>query len=222
LKVELENILKQDVHLLFASRTDAGVHADGNVCAFDAELPFPAKSLQAILNSRLGNDLDVREVRETAAEFHPRYGAVNRRYVYRIWNSSDVPVDRKRYCAQVDDELDEAPMLQFMDILPGLHSFASFCTGTRAPDKARCKISAASLIRRGDDWELWFGANRFLHNMVCRLAGALIAVGNGSMQVEELAAGLNERVVFRFKPAPAKGLTLREIAYPQETGGPVS
>jgi tRNA pseudouridine38-40 synthase len=210
---ELESLLGQPVRLVFASRTDSGVHADGNVCAFDAQPVFPVARLAAILNRRLPEDLRVREASEAEARFHPRFDAMGREYVYRVYRSADVPVDRLRYVAPYSGPWDAAAVAQGLKLLAGEQRFAAF--SRFAPDKheAVCTLQPVIAEERGPEISWRFAADRFLWNMVCRLAGALLGLAEGQVSLRQIEAALAGTRDFKLKPAPAKGLTLVAVRY---------
>lgn len=215
---ELESLLDSPARLVFASRTDSGVHADGNVCAFDAALPFPVQRLPVILNRRLPNDLRVRDAAEAPARFHPRFDATAREYIYRVWRGSDVPVDRLRYVAPHDGAWDATAVARGLKLLAGEHSFAAF--SRTAPDRhgSVCTLQPLQAEERGPEVCWRFVANRFLWNMVCRIAGALLGLAAGKVSLRQIEDALNGARDFRLRPAPAKGLTLVAVRYERQQG----
>jgi tRNA pseudouridine38-40 synthase len=222
LKTGLESILGQDIHLLFAGRTDAGVHADGNVAAFDAQLPFPAEKLADILRSELPYDLEIRKAAVVGSEFHPRFDAVERQYIYRIYRSSDVPVDRRRYVYPLSHAWDTEVFAAAIRRITGRHSFVAFARGEEDADQCYCDLKEVRYEvteEAGREVELIFTADRFLRQMICRLVGALVAIATGNASLEWLDKAMCGEVDFSLKPAPPRGLTLRRVGYPQDPFG---
>jgi tRNA pseudouridine38-40 synthase len=213
LKDGLESLLKQPVKLLFASRTDAGVHADGNVAAFDAELRFPVERLPQLVDRQLPEDMAVREAEPTSDEFHPRFDAVSRTYVYRFMRGADVPVDRRRYCCPYTGQWDGAAVGAVLAGIHGVHDFAEFAASEEDGGSTNCAVLASAVSEHGAEVTIEITANRFLRNMICRLAGAIALVADGRVTVDQVLAALEQPKDFRLKPAPAKGLTLKRVDY---------
>lgn len=214
LKAELERLTGQPAALTFASRTDSGVHADGNVCAFDAELPFAPGRLAGVLNKRLPPDLRVRNSEPAAPDFNPRFEALSRTYVYRLYRSPDVPVDRQRYVWPCPGDWDGAAARSCLRLLPGRRAFHRFAAGTLSPEQAVCSVEEAAEEQSGLEIVWTLTANRFLRSMVCRLVGGIAAVARGRLGQAQFEAALAGTESLLFKPAPPRGLVLRAVSYP--------
>ena len=209
----LESLLKQDLHLLFAGRTDSGVHAEGNVCACDAKLAFPVEKLAELLNSRLPDDLRVRETCPAPSSFHPRFDARARVYEYTIYRGADVRVDRMRYAAEYMGAWNEAAVRQALDAISGRHAFHNFAEGSIKPQYAYCILDQVALLEQGPEVVLRFRANRFLRQMLRRLVGALLLVAGGQINPQRFVAAIDGELDFQFKPAPPRGLVLLCVEY---------
>ncbi|MBN2083023.1 tRNA pseudouridine(38-40) synthase TruA [bacterium] len=214
LKNELESLLGTSVHLMFAGRTDAGVHADGNVCAFDGRPQFPAEKLPVILNPQLPEDIVIREAKRVHPGFHPRFDAISRSYVYRFYRQADIPVDRRRYCAQYLGAWDEAAVREALALLPGRQAFSAFSKGCNNPADSFCTLQEVRTTEAHGECQWWFVANRFLRHLIVRLMGALFAVAAGSITPDQIRRALSDQEPLKFKPAEAKGLTLVSVEYP--------
>jgi tRNA pseudouridine38-40 synthase len=213
LKAGLESLLDQPVKLDFASRTDSGVHADCNVCAFNAALPFGAGKLPMLLSRCLPDDLVVYEAAEVDSSWHPRFDARARSYAYRVWTEQFPPVDRMRYVAALPQEWKRRPLQAAIRSLKGTHDFSAFSASGFTPQDSQCSVREARVEFAGKEVSFHFTANRFLRHMVVRLVGALAKVGAGDETPEAFAAMLISGERFQFRPAPAKGLTLVEVEY---------
>lgn len=213
LKTELESFLKQAVHLEFASRTDRGVHAEGNVCAFNARLPLPVARLPLVLNHRLPQDLRISQAQAVPSDFRPRFDAVSRTYAYRIYRGDAVPMDRWRYTAGFSGSWDTEQVCAGIQLLVGEHDFAAFCRQDAAARATHCNLLEVLAQEAGAEVVWTFTADRFLWHMVCRLAGALMDLAAGRLQLSQLAQALSGRKDFKLKPAPSKGLTLLRVNY---------
>lgn len=219
LKAELERITAQPVSLTFASRTDSGVHAEGNICAFDATLPFAPGRLPSVLNRRLPPDLHVRHAEETEADFNPRFAALSRTYTYRLYRGPDVPVVHRRYVWPCPGEWDSGLAAACLQLLPGKRAFHRFAAGSMDPAGAICTVYEAREDLAGLDLAWTLTANRFLRSMVCRLVGAIAAVARGKHSLAEFESALHGSQSLLFKPAPPRGLELTSVRYPGEGRG---
>lgn len=213
LKEGLESLMGQPVKLLFASRTDSGVHADGNVAAFDGEPQFPVDRLPELLNRQLSADLAIRNAAAVSSDFHPRFDAKSRTYVYRFFRGTDVPVDRRRYCAEHAGVWDVVAVDDALAGLCGEHEFDQYAQLDDDATKTACTVYRARQLELGSEVWIELTANRFLRHMMCRLAGALILVADGVITASQLLAALDGPMDFRLRPAPAKGLTLARVDY---------
>ena len=213
LKTELEFALGAQVHLLFAGRTDAGVHAEGNVCTFDADPPFPVERLPQIVGPKLPPDLEIRDAREVPPEFHPRYDAQRRTYLYRLLLGGDVPMCRKRYVTAEPVALDQLALTAAAQIITGRHSFMLFSKGLTSSEDAVCDLQSVDVELRKPELHLRFIGDRFLHHMVRLLVGALLSVASGSTSPEQLRLALAGQTGFQLRLMPPQGLTLMNVEY---------
>lgn len=215
LKAELESQLGEPIRLDFASRTDRGVHADGNVCALTAAPKFPSEKFPQVLNPRLPWDLKIRSGADAAAGFSPRFDAVARTYVYRIYRGLHVPIDRQRYVAAYEGNWDGEQVNRALRSLLGSHSFAAFGKTSDAAEACICRMQTSRSSEHGAEVWWTFTANRFLRHMIVRLAGALLEVASGRLAPEALEQALTGQQNFKLRPAPAQGLTLIGVEYPK-------
>jgi tRNA pseudouridine38-40 synthase len=218
---KLEQVLSrmtgQKVQLIGACRTDAGVHAEGQVANFLTSSSLSLQELREYCARYLPEDIAVIAADQVDARFHARYRARRKRYVYRIWTAPHPNVFRRRYCLHLPQALDLEAMRRAAAALTGEHDFRSFTTS-----KSRTKSTVRTLheleIRRQEDWvELFFEGDGFLHNMVRILTGTLLEVGSGRLQPEAMAgileAGGTPARSSAGPLAPAHGLCLLEVIY---------
>ncbi|MGI8723581.1 MAG: tRNA pseudouridine(38-40) synthase TruA [Geodermatophilaceae bacterium] len=202
-----------------AGRTDAGVHATGQVAHLDVPVQewTTIADLRARLAGLLPHDVRVREIREVPAAFDARFAALWRRYVYRI---SDAPWGveplRRRDTLHWRRSLDDAAMQRAGTALLGIHDFAAYC---RHRDNATTirELLRLEVVRTGCLLEVDVQADAFCHSMVRSLVGALLAVGDGRRSPDWPASLL--RLPARagdVQVAPAHGLTLVDVAYPPD------
>lgn len=224
----LRSLTGEDIHVHGASRTDAGVHAMGNVAVFDTEVRMPGDKFVYALNQRLPEDIRVQRSCEVAADFHPRYAKTVKTYEYRILNREfQLPAYRlNTYFTYTP--LDEKRMQRAADLLVGEHDFRSFCAAGAQVKTTVRTIYALDVIRQGDLITIRVTGNGFLYNMVRIIAGTLMKVGSGEWEPEYIREILDAKDRQKAGPtAPAKGLTLMEICFKEwektvDTGRAVS
>ena len=210
----LSKVLKEKIQVIGASRTDAGVHAYGNVAVFDSETPIPGDKLMFALNPYLPEDVRIVDSCQVPDDFHPRYCDSEKTYEYRILNRKfPVPTERL-YSYFYHYKLDVDKMREATSYLIGRHDFASFC-GTGAQVKSTVRtLTGIDIWRDGDIVTIRVKGEGFLYNMVRIIAGTLIQVGNGQYPPERVKKILDacDRSV-SGPTAPAHGLTLMGIEF---------
>src|SRR5574341_207942 len=216
-QVELERALARvagkPIRVLGAGRTDAGVHASGQVVAFDLGWRHDLTSLRAALNVNLPDDMAVLTIDQAPAEFHPRYDARSRTYVYRLYVAPVRDPMRRLRAWHVTYPLDVAAMRAASECLLGTHDFTSFGSPPQGENPTRT-VYEANWNAAGDEWRFTIRANAFLFRMARRIVGTLVAVGQGRVTPEEFQVILAARDRARAAPpAPAHGLTLVEVSY---------
>lgn len=213
LEAAVEQVTRSATRVVGAGRTDAGVHARGQVIGFRTTWQRPLSELQRALNAVLPADVAVLAIGPAAPGWHPRFSAVRRYYRYTVLNQAwRSPLDR-RYALLVTAPLDLAALQAAADRLVGTHDFASFGRPTQGENTVRCVFSAQW---RREDALLQFdiAGNAFLRGMVRSLVGALLQVGRGAWPVEQVATVLAGRDrALAAPPAPACGLCLMQVDY---------
>ena len=210
----LSELLGEEIETIGASRTDAGVHAMGNVAVFDTETRMPGEKISYALNQRLPEDIRIQLSEEMPMDFHPRYCDSVKTYEYRILNRRfQIPTERL-YSYFYHYKLDEMKMREATSYLIGRHDFASFC-GAGAQVKSTVRtIRSVEVERFGDMVTIRISGEGFLYNMVRIIAGTLIELGYGQYPPERMQEILDARDREWAGPtAPAKGLTLLGIQY---------
>lgn len=210
----LTKLLCENIEVIGASRTDAGVHAEGNVAVFDTNTSIPAEKISYALNRILPDDIVIQESYEVEPDFHPRKCECIKTYMYRILNRSfDLPV-KGRNAIHVYKKLDIDLMREAAAYFVGQHDFRNFCsTHTQAKSTVRI-VYSLDIEKDGDEIIIVVCGNGFLYNMVRMISGTLIDVGCGKMKPERIPEILiSEKRNFSINTAPAKGLTLCGIEY---------
>lgn len=214
---ELERVLVQltgaPTRVLAAGRTDAGVHAAGQVIAFDTAWRHALADLQRGMNALLPEQIAVLEIAETTADFHPRYAAVERVYRYTIYRAPVRSPLVSRTSLHVGRPLAVDAMQRAAQALVGRHDFSAFGSppgrGTAVRD-----VFSAHWREEGCWLSFEIAANAFLYRMVRMVVGTLLRVGEGALTPEAFAEILETRDRRRAGPAvAAKGLTLEAVIY---------
>ncbi len=216
LNQELTKLLGEEIQVIGASRTDSGVHAQGNVCVFDTDTRIPAEKLCYALNRSLPEDIVVQSSRQVPDRFHPRKTVCEKTYEYKIWNADFIQPFNRKYTHFVYRKLDTEKMQKAAEYLTGTHDFTSFCSiHATVPDHIRT-IYEATVTREGSLVTIRLKGNGFLYNMVRIVAGTLIQVGTGERDIESVKKALDSLCREEAGPtAPAQGLTLVGIHYPE-------
>lgn len=218
LKKHLEELVGEPVELIGASRTDAGVHALGNVAVFDTKSRIPAEKFSYALNARLPEDIRIQESGEVPLDWHPRYQNSIKTYVYRIERRTFPNPLTRLYCHSVYWELNVEKMKAAAATLVGEHDFASFCSaGAQVRTTIRTLYQAEVKEEDGGRITIRLQGNGFLYNMVRIIAGTLLEVGRGALEPSDMIDIRKARDRGKAGPtAPARGLTLVGIEYPDD------
>lgn len=205
----------ETVRLAAAGRTDTGVHATGQVISFDLEKAWPAKTVMNALNAHLvGEAVSVLDCADVDGEWHARFSATGRRYLYRILNRPGPPALDAGRVWHMRKPLDAEAMQAAAQSLVGLHDFTTFrdvnCQ-SKSPEKT---LDVARVTRVGEEVHLVFEARSFLHRQVRSMTGTLVEVGVGRWAIGDVAAALAARDRSACGPvAPSTGLYLTGVRY---------
>lgn len=213
LETALSRILGEPIEVSGSGRTDAGVHARGQVANFHCESAMPLEEILQNLRRYLPEDIGIYSCKEVSPRFHARLNAREKTYCYRIWNSDAPCVFERRFVAVMSEKLDMEAMKQAAGLLLGKHDFSAFCGNNKMKKSTVRELYAIEISRRGEEIQLRFTGNGFLYNMVRIMAGTLIEVGRGQRRPEDipdLFGGKREQAGFL---APAQGLCLEEVEY---------
>lgn len=211
----LTTITHHPSRIIGAGRTDSGVHASGQVIAFDMEWQYPLAALSKAINANLPMDVAVGQVLEAPMEFHPRYDALRRTYVYRIQLAPHRDPLRIQQVWHWRTTLDSPAMQAALAVLVGEHDFATFGqpTSSHSSNTVR-QVLAADLQHVGDELHITITANAFLQRMMRSIVGTLVQVGRGKMTVVEFEQALSAAERRRSGPAaPPQGLVLTRVEY---------
>lgn len=205
----LSELLQEEITVIGASRTDAGVHALDFIVVFDTTARIPAEKISYALNQRLSKDIRIQHSEEVEADFHPRHCDSKKTYEYRILNR-EFPLPTKRlYTCFTYVPLDVTRMQQAAQYLIGTHDFKSFCSVQAVAETTVRLIYDVSVVRQDEEIIIRVTGAGFLYNMVRIIAGTLMEVGKGSYPPERVLDILEACDRTKAGPtAPACGLTL--------------
>lgn len=202
--------------ILAAGRTDAGVHALGQVVAFDLEWSHTADKLRDALNAHLPPTVVAQAVQAAAPDFHPRYDAVSRRYRYRIYCRAAADPLRDPYAWRVWPGPDLERMRLAAGLLPGRRDFAAFGAPLHPGGSTVRTITCAAWSAACEELIFEVAGDAFLYHMVRRLVYLQAALGQGRLELEQFRSYLDEPPRFPVQGlAPARGLALVEVTYSQ-------
>ncbi len=215
----LTRLLEEPVEIAGSGRTDAGVHARGQVASFHTKKTMPQEKLMAQLNHYLPGDITVLKMAVAEDRFHARYNAVKKVYRYQIWNAPLQNPMERRYRHHVPEPLDLAAMRQTAEILLGTHDFSAFTSMKSKKKSAVRTLEEISISSKGPVLDITFIGDGFLHHMVRILTSTLLEVGAGRLKTEEVQTILREQDRSKASPLiPPQGLILWAVDYGE---GPV-
>ena len=214
LNKELSELLKEDIKVIGASRTDAGVHAMGNVAVFDTDTRIPAEKISFALNQRLPEDIRIQESTQVADDFHPRFCDSIKTYEYKIWNDRFPNPMVRLYSKFVYYNIDVDKMREAAAYLIGKHDFKSFCSAKAQVESTVREIIDISFTQEGNMIAMRIKGYGFLYNMVRIIMGTLLECGTGLRtpeSVKEILLACDRSKA--GNTAEACGLTLVGIEY---------
>lgn len=211
----LSRMVGKPVEIQGAGRTDAGVHARGQVASVHLPEGYTPQEVQNYLNRYLPEDVAVVEVVEVGERFHARLSATGKEYRYHIRMGSVPDVFARKYQYRVEEPLDIPAMERAAGYLTGKHDFRSFCGNRRFKKSTVREVFHIGVEVCGSDLTLVYRGDGFLYNMVRILTGTLLEVGLGQRTPESMVDILEARErTAAGKTAPAQGLVLQEVYYP--------
>ena len=210
----LSQMCSEKIELQGSGRTDAGVHAMGQVANFHTNSSLSTEEMMEYINSYLPQDIAVIQVTEDGERFHSRLNAAGKCYQYRVWNSAVPNVFLRRYALEYPQPLDIEAMQKAASGLLGEHDFKSFTSTKKGKKSTVRRIDRIDIAQEGNLLTFTFTGNGFLYHMVRILMGTLLEVGEGKRSPDsmpELIAAKNREAAGPL--VPAKGLILKEVYY---------
>jgi len=218
LEEKISQITQEKIVLNGSGRTDAGVHALGQVANFKTNISIPLVELPFILNRMLPLDIRIKKAEKIDNNFHARYSAVSKIYHYYVLNSNQnnnylsIFLRNYVYCVYKNINLEE--MKKASNFLQGEHDFTSFaCSGSRIRNRRRT-IKDISITKKGNIFCFHIKADAFLYKMVRTIVGTLLEVGKGKidcLEMKKILEAKNRKIAGRT--VPAKGLFLMKVNY---------
>lgn len=214
----LQEILCEKVRVIAAGRTDAGVHALGQVIHFSSHARLPPSVLKRAINSKLPDDIQILKLQKVSKHFHARFSAKSKIYRYKIWNGEDLPVFERNFILHHPGILNLEEMRKAVYFLMGRHDFSSFAVNPSL-EKGQIQSKVRSMLdvsvkKKSHLITIELEAEGFLYKMVRSIAGTLLDVGEGKLSVNEFRKILKKKDRrFAGKTAPPHGLCLVRVKY---------
>lgn len=208
----LQATLNEPIEVIGASRTDAGVHARGQVVNCFTRRPIPTERLTDILNRRLPTDLKVQHAQQARENFHARFSAKSRLYRYTIYTGAHPSVWKLRYAWHYPRQLDITAMQTALEQILGEHDFRPFSVKIPTEKNTVRTLYRGAVLPTRDGVRIELEANGFLRGMVRLIVGELARVGEGKQSVDTLRERLEQRTQATHM-APATGLCLIRVKY---------
>ncbi|MDF2821842.1 MAG: tRNA pseudouridine(38-40) synthase TruA [Clostridiales bacterium] len=210
----VKSVFQKEIEVVGASRTDAGVHAYGQVATISIESELSTEKIIGAINAYMPEDIRIHEIEEVPEDFHPRFAAKMKTYEYTIVNNTYLMPQKRLYAHFMRRKLDVVLMQAGANHLIGEHDFKSFCSIKTSSNSTVRTIYDINVKKVDDTIIIQVTGNAFLYNMIRIIAGTLIEVGYGRLVPDDVKFILEQcdRQKAR-KTAPAKGLTLMKIEY---------
>lgn len=202
LETVLSRMTDDEIQIIGAGRTDAGAHARAQVANFHTDFKTTPEEVFKYLTSYLPKDIAVISVTRAAPRFHARYNAISRRYIYQIRTGlTPNPFDNK-YRLHIPEKLDIKLMTEACSHFLGVHDFQSFTSRKSKTKSSQRTITRLELVRNGNDIDIIFEGDGFLHNMVRIITGTIVEIGLGQKSISDIDA------IFSQKSRAAAGYTV--------------
>ncbi len=213
LEAVLSRVLGEAIEISGSGRTDAGVHAQGQVASFHTESDMPAGELLAQLRQFLPEDIGVIACKDASPRFHARLNAKEKTYCYHLWTGEQPCVFQRKFVTIFREELDIAAMRAAAAHLLGEHDFSAFCGNAKMKKSTVRYIRSLEIIQKGPELTITVTGNGFLQNMVRIIVGTLLEVGQGKRAADSIPALFGAARAEAGFLAPPQGLFLMEVFY---------
>ena len=210
----LSEMTGQEIEVIGSGRTDAGVHAYGQVANFHVPEHFKAQEILEYLNQYLPMDIAVLDIVEVDERFHARFHATSKTYIYRIHTSTIPNVFERKYMYTYTELLNVEQMRKAANFMIGTHDFAAFCGNKKMKKSTVRTVSSIDIVEKESEIEICYTGDGFLQQMIRIMTGTLIEVGNGTKNPEDILSILSCKVRENAGyTVPAEGLSLKRVLY---------
>ena len=210
----LSEMTGEYVEVIGSGRTDAGVHASGQVANFHIKDGFTEQEVLEYLNHYLPEDIAIIDIEEVEERFHARFHARSKTYIYRIHRSFIPNVFERRYMYTYTGPLDVNKMREAATYMMGTHDFMSFCGNKKVKKSTVRTVSVIEIVEKENELEISYTGNGFLQNMIRIMTGTLIEVGNGKKEPSEVKIILESKNrELAGYTVPSEGLCLKAVFY---------
>ncbi|QZY54798.1 tRNA pseudouridine(38-40) synthase TruA [Crassaminicella profunda] len=210
----ISRMTNRKVEIIGSGRTDAGVHALGQIANFKTNTNMNIEEIRDYCNEYLPKDIVIKKVEEVDDRFHARYNAKSKKYLYKIWTGKIPAVFNRKYTYDIQQSLKLEAMKKGASYFIGEHDFEAFCSKKSKKKSMVRQIYNIDITREGNEIHILFHGNGFLHNMVRIMVGTLIEIGQGKRKPEDVKEMIASKVRKNAGPtAPARGLFLYEVDY---------
>lgn len=214
LQAVLSEMTGQEIEVIGSGRTDAGVHAYGQVANFHLPEHFSKDEVLEYLNHYLPMDIAVMDIEEVDERFHARFNAVSKTYVYRIHTSTIPNVFERKYMYTYTEPLDIDKMREASKHLIGTHDYMAFCGNKKMKKSTVRTVTSIVIEEKESEIQISYTGDGFLQQMIRIMTGTLIEVGNGTKRVEDISRILESKVRENAGyTVPAEGLILYNVIY---------
>ena len=213
IETALSRILDEPIEISGSGRTDAGVHARGQVASFQCQSGKSCAEILSDLRRYLPEDIGIYSCKEVSPRFHARLNAKEKTYLYRIWNSEAPCVFDRKFVAIFPEQLDVDAMQAAAVHICGEHDFSAFCGNPKFKKSTVRFVRSVDIQSVGDELRILVTGNGFLHSMVRIIVGTLIEVGRGERTADSIPALFGAKRAEAGFLAPAQGLCLQEVYY---------
>ena len=213
IETALSRILGETIEISGSGRTDAGVHAEGQVANFHCESSMPAERILSELRRYLPEDIGINSCKEVSERFHARFHAREKIYRYRIWNSEKPCVFQRRFVTVMPEQLDVAAMNRAAQHFVGSHDFSAFCGNPKFKKSTVREVYSVEVKAIGDEIQITAMGEGFLYNMVRIMVGTLVEVGQGERPEDSIPELFGKKRAEAGYLVPPQGLCLMEVKY---------
>lgn len=216
LEKRLKEIFSKDIRVHGSSRTDAGVHAKGQVFHFDADWPHSSLDLLNAMRIGIPKTMHIIRLKKVSKDFHARYGAKRKRYIYNLYQGFALPTESRYYWSLGQHKLDITAMQMAAKYLIGKHDFSAFSAATKGDSSSKPvkEILNITITKRGNKVRIITEGSGYLYKMVRSIVGALVDVGLGKLTPKDLHQILKSHSrTHKIVTAPARGLFLESVFY---------